>query len=173
MRVIAGKLGGRHFEAPAGHRTHPMSEKARGALFNVLGDVGGLTVLDAFCGSGALSLEAVSRGASSAVAVDVDQSAAETAKTNAQVLELKQITVIRANMASWAKYNAQARFDLIFCDPPYDKPQDATIIRVASLLAKGGTLVVSQPSNVPNLDLPGLKVVKTKTLGDAQLLFYQ
>ena len=60
MRVISGKFGGQLFDAPKGHRTHPMSEKVRGALFSVLGDISGLTVLDAFAGSGALSIEAIS-----------------------------------------------------------------------------------------------------------------
>jgi 16S rRNA (guanine966-N2)-methyltransferase len=75
MRIIAGRLGGRHFASPQGRRTHPMSDKMRGALFNALGDIDGLSVLDAFAGSGALAFEAVSRGAGHAVAIDVDKSA--------------------------------------------------------------------------------------------------
>jgi 16S rRNA (guanine966-N2)-methyltransferase len=75
MRVIAGFLGGRNFDSPGGHRTHPMSDKVRGAVFGVLGDIKGLSVLDAFAGSGALSIEAVSRGAKYAVAIDVDKRA--------------------------------------------------------------------------------------------------
>jgi 16S rRNA (guanine966-N2)-methyltransferase len=67
MRVVAGSLKGRIFNEPSGHQTHPMSEKVRGALFNALGDIEGLSVLDAFAGSGALSFEAVSRGAKSVV----------------------------------------------------------------------------------------------------------
>ena len=66
MRIIAGSLGGRVFKAPSGHRTHPMSEKIRGAIFNALGDISDLTVLDAFTGSGALCFEAVSRGVANA-----------------------------------------------------------------------------------------------------------
>ena len=72
MRIIAGYLGGRQFNSPRSNRTHPMSDKARGGLFNALGDISGLTVLDAFAGSGALSFEAISRGAESVIAVDID-----------------------------------------------------------------------------------------------------
>jgi 16S rRNA (guanine966-N2)-methyltransferase len=56
MRIISGRLGGRQFEAPKGHKTHPMSEKMRGALFNVLGDISGLNVFDAYGGSGAMGI---------------------------------------------------------------------------------------------------------------------
>ena len=70
MRVIAGRLRGRQFKSPPGRRSHPMSEKMRGALFNVLGDIEGLTLLDAFSGSGAISFEAISRGARSVQAVE-------------------------------------------------------------------------------------------------------
>ena len=72
MRVIAGRLGGRNFDSPKTQRTHPMSDKVRGALFNALGDLGGLTVLDAFAGSGACSLEAASRGATEVLAIDIN-----------------------------------------------------------------------------------------------------
>ena len=69
MRVIAGRLGGRLFDSPHTRRTHPMSDKARGALFNMLGDIEGMHVLDPFAGTGALSFEAISRGAASALAI--------------------------------------------------------------------------------------------------------
>jgi 16S rRNA (guanine966-N2)-methyltransferase len=70
MRIIAGTLKNREFKSPHGHKTHPMSDKVRGSLFNVLGDIEGLTFLDAFTGSGALAVEAASRGAASVIAVD-------------------------------------------------------------------------------------------------------
>ena len=70
MRIIAGDLKGREFKSPRGRTTRPMSEKTRGALFNTLGDIEGLSVLDGFAGSGALVFEAISRGAVSALAIE-------------------------------------------------------------------------------------------------------
>ena len=85
-----------------------MSDKVRGALFNALGDVNGLTVLDAFAGSGALSLEAVSRGARSVVAVDIDSEAFKTIVSNVETLGIEdRVTVLRKNISGWARNNQQ------------------------------------------------------------------
>ena len=89
MRIIAGTLKGRIFAAPHTLRTHPMSDKARGALFNVLGDVEGMSVLDAFAGSGALGFEALSRGASHVTSIDKDRMAVKTIKNNAVELSVE------------------------------------------------------------------------------------
>src|SRR5438445_6894886 len=102
MRIIAGRLGGRQFASPRGHRTHPMSDKMRGALFNALGDLSGLTVLDAFAGSGALAFEAVSRGAQHVVAIDVDKSAQRTIAKNITALGLAdRVKLVRASAGAW------------------------------------------------------------------------
>src|SRR5580704_8750565 len=103
MRVIAGYLGGRSFNSPGGHRTHPMSDKVRGAIFGVLGDIKGLTVLDAFAGSGALAIEAISRGAKSAVAIEVDKRAHAIIVENIQALGLEaRVKAIRAFAGAWS-----------------------------------------------------------------------
>src|ERR1039458_7477259 len=97
MRVIAGFLGGRNFDSPGGHRTHPMSDKVRGAIFGVLGDIKGLTVLDAFAGSGALAIEAISRGAKRAVAIEVDKGAHTVITENIKALGIEdRIKAVRA-----------------------------------------------------------------------------
>src|SRR4051812_13589965 len=107
MRIIAGELKGQQFQSPHGHKTHPMSDKVRGALFNVLGDIEDLTFLDAFAGSGALAFEAISRGAKSVVAVDRDSSAYKIIEQNVKDLRLqKAIKVVRANTAGWSGRNA-------------------------------------------------------------------
>src|SRR3954465_12488188 len=97
MRIIAGQLKGQQFQAPHGHKTHPMSDKVRGALFNVLGDIEGLTFLDAFAGSGALAFEAASRGAKAVTAIDRDSSAHKILEQNAKELGLKSVKIIKAN----------------------------------------------------------------------------
>ena len=84
MRVVSGSLGGRLFDSPRTHRTHPMSEKARGALFNTLGDIHGLRILDAYAGSGAITIEAESRGAQHVTAIDIDVEAIRTIASNVQ-----------------------------------------------------------------------------------------
>ncbi len=174
MRVISGRLGGRQFKSPHGHKTHPMSDKMRGALFAVLGDIEGLTVLDAFAGTGALSYEALSRGATSALLVDSDMQAQQAIQENLIDLQLKnQAKLIKANVSGWSDNNSDERFDLVLCDPPYDKLQIALLQKLVKHLADGGTMVVSWPADVTPPELMGLKLVQQKNYGDAQLVFYQ
>lgn len=174
MRVIAGKLGGRQFNSPGGHRTHPMSEKMRGAMFGVLGDIKGLTVLDPFAGSGALSFEAISRGAKSAMLLDNDKLAQVTIDDNILNLGLAdQVTFIPANATSWSRRNSQKKYDLILADPPYDRLPFAVIEAVVRNLAPTGTYVLSWPSQYEHPKLYGLEVIANKVYGDAQLVFYQ
>jgi len=91
MQIIAGKFGGRQLATPRGNRTRPMSQRVRAALFNMLGDISGLSVLDAYAGSGALGLEAISRGAESALLIDIDHTAARTISDNIKALKLQEI----------------------------------------------------------------------------------
>lgn len=174
MRVIAGYLGGRNFASPHGHRTHPMSEKARGAIYGVLGDIKGLTVLDAFAGSGALAIEALSRGARSAVAIEVDKGVYKIMKENITSLGLTdRIKAIRAFAGAWSTRNEAQRFDLILLDPPYDDVPYRDLKKLPIHLAAGGTLVLSWPGHAEPLKFPGLKAVHSKSYGDIQLVFYQ
>src|ERR1700748_3035743 len=111
MRIIAGYLKGREFRSPHGHKTHPMSDKVRGALFNVLCDIEGLTFLDAFAGTGALAFEAASRGAKSSIAVDKDTSAHKVIEQNVKELHLQKIVhVTKANTAGWSVHNMEKTF---------------------------------------------------------------
>lgn len=174
MRIIAGSLGGRHFEAPKGHRTHPMSEKIRGGLFAALGDIDGLTVLDAFAGSGALAFEAISRGAESAVAIDIDKSAINTVVNSAQKLDISaKIKAIRANSSGWSDNNPDQKFDLIFCDPPFDQVKTNLLQKLTVHLKESSVFVVNLPGSVKPFELAGMKIVKAKDYGDAQLVFYK
>ena len=174
MRVIAGYLGGRTFESPHGHRTHPMSEKVRGAIFGTLGDIKGLTVLDAFAGSGALAIEAISRGAKTAVAVEVDKGAHSIISKNIQALNLEdRIKAVRAFFVAWSTRNQRQLFDLIFADPPYDDPPYRDLKSLPRHLNQGGSLVLSWPGQAEPLKFEGLKSVQVNNYGDAQLVFYQ
>lgn len=174
MRVIAGRLGGRHFNAPHGHRTHPMSDKMRGALFGVLGDIEDLTALDAFAGSGALGFEALSRGAKEVTLIDNDTNAQRTIHDNIAELGLKKSArLIKAHVGSWSDNNSSAQFSLVLCDPPYDKLQLLLLQKLVRHIAGGGTYVLSWPGKLTLPELVGLKIVQQKSYGDSQLVFYQ
>ncbi|HEX5744532.1 MAG TPA: RsmD family RNA methyltransferase [Candidatus Saccharimonadales bacterium] len=174
MRVIAGRFGGRTFASPHGHRTHPMSEKARGGIFGVLGDIKGLTVLDAFAGSGALSFEAISRGASEALAIEVDRKAHRTITENIETLGIKdRVKAVRAFANAWSTRHQSQRFDLVLADPPYDDVPYRDLKILPRHLKDTGTLVLSWPGGEEPLKFDGLQVVQTKNYGDAQLVFYQ
>jgi 16S rRNA (guanine966-N2)-methyltransferase len=174
MRVIAGFLGGRTFMSPHGYRTHPMSDKVRGGLFGVLGDITGLTVLDAFAGSGALAIEAISRGAVSAVAIEVEKRAHLTITENLRALGIEdRVKAVRAFAGAWSTRHQAQLFDLIFVDPPYDAVPYRDLKSLPRHLAEGGTLVLSWPGKEEALKFDGLRAVQTKNYGDAQLVFYQ
>lgn len=174
MRIIAGRLGGRNFASPKTHRTHPMSDKVRGALFNALGELDGLTVLDAFAGSGACSLEAISRGASEVLAIDIDPEAVKTIAANVRELGLEDvITVRRKNISGWSRNNQTMQFDIVLADPPYNDIRPDVLERLAAHVKPGGLFVLSWPGSEPLRDFAGLDVVLHKTYGDAQLVFYR
>lgn len=174
MRVISGSLKGRQFDSPGGHRTHPMSEKMRGAMFNILGDVSGLTVFDPFAGSGALSFEAISRGATRALLTDSDLNAQTTIEANLKELGLKaDVKLVKANAAGWSKNNPKEQFDLMLCDPPYDHLQEDLLEKLERHLHDSGTLVLSWPSDIELPRFKSLQIVAQKGYGDAQLVFYQ
>lgn len=174
MRIIAGDLGGRNFDSPNTHRTHPMGDKIRGALFNALGDIGGLTVLDAFAGSGALSFEAVSRGAASAVAIEIDKEAYLTVLKNTELLNLRdKIMVLRKNVSGWSRNNQHKLFDIVLADPPYNDIRPDLLQKLAQQVKPDGVFVLSWPGSEPVREFDGLQQVSAKKYGDAQLVFYK
>lgn len=174
MRIIAGWLGGRNFVSPKAFRTHPMSEKMRGGLFGVLGDIKGLSVLDVFAGSGALSFEAISRGAKDILAIEVDKTAHQIINSNIESLNISdRVKVTKAYFNAWSTRNAKHKYDLVLADPPYDNLPYRDLKKLPVHLKDNGTLVLSWPSNMEELKLEGLNVVSVKNYGDGQLVFYK
>lgn len=175
MRIIAGSLGGRVFDTPGTHRTHPMSDRVRGALFNVLGDLEGLTILDVFAGSGALGFEAISRGAKHVVCIENDRLAQQTIARNIHGLELpKKIKLIKASASAWLSTNQDTYFDIVLCDPPYDNLQPALLNRLADRTNVGGLVVLSVPPKAEiSFSSEQFALEITKDYGDAQLVFYR
>jgi 16S rRNA (guanine(966)-N(2))-methyltransferase RsmD len=151
-----------------------MSEKICGALFNILGDIEGLTILDAFAGSGAISFEAISRGASSSLAIDADRAAAKTITENSQKLGIsKQVRVVQASVSAWMQTNLNASFDIVIADPPYDDMQLSVIEKLIAYVKPSGLLVLSWPGSQEAPDLSPLQKVEQRSYKDAQLIFYR
>ncbi|HSW66891.1 MAG TPA: 16S rRNA (guanine(966)-N(2))-methyltransferase RsmD [Bacillota bacterium] len=174
MRIIAGRLGGRQFDSPHTQKTHPMSDKMRGALFNILGDLDGLEVLDAFGGTGALGFEALSRGAAKATIIESDRPAQQTILRNIDILGLHtHAQPISATTSAWLQTNPTAIFDVVICDPPYDDVQPNLIVKLARRVKDGGLLIMSLPSSLALPSFEGLELVKQQHYGDAQLIFYR
>lgn len=120
MRVVAGAAKGRRLQAPDGRDTRPTSDRVREAIFSTLESmdaVQGSSVLDLFCGSGALGIEALSRGAGAATFVDSDPAAVSTVRANLASTGLANSEVIRADAVRWL--DEGTRFDVAFIDPPY------------------------------------------------------
>jgi 16S rRNA (guanine966-N2)-methyltransferase len=123
MRVVAGLAGGRRLRAPAGRKVRPTSERVREALFNSLVSldaIGGVTVLDLFAGTGALGIEALSRGAAAATFVDADVEAVRAIKDNLAVTGLgERARVVHADVFRFLADSPPAPVDVAFADPPY------------------------------------------------------
>jgi 16S rRNA (guanine966-N2)-methyltransferase len=176
MRIIAGRLGGREFHSPHGRRTRPMSDKVRGALFNVLGDLEGLNILDAFGGSGALSFEAISRGAEKAVIIERDGAAFSVIEKNIEELKVgKQVHATRANAAGWSARNVEKeKYDVLILDPPYDELQLNLLQKlVRRHLNPAGLAVLSYPGGEAAPKFDTVEKISTKKYGDIQLVFYR
>jgi 16S rRNA (guanine966-N2)-methyltransferase len=120
VRVIAGAQGGRRLSAPRGSATRPTSDRVREALFSILGDVVGLSVLDLFAGSGALAIEALSRGAARATMIDRSAASVEAIRGNLSALGI-EAEVVRADAVAWCEQakRRSPQYDLVFLDPPY------------------------------------------------------
>jgi 16S rRNA (guanine966-N2)-methyltransferase len=177
-RVIAGEIGGLRLATPRGTRTRPTADRVKESLFAALGAfVDDAVVLDLYAGSGALAIEALSRGAVRAVAVDRDAAAIAAIRTNRERGHLEGRLRVHARAAS--PYLADAAtdgpFDLVLMDPPYDTP-DATIgahlvaLGAPGVLAPGARVVVERSADGAPTMPAGWRVTWSRTYGDTLLL---
>ena len=178
MRIISGDAKGRTLFAPQGAETRPTSDKLRGSIFNILGGrVADARVLDLFGGTGALALEALSRGAKSAVLVDCGARACPVIQDNIDTLGCgDRARLLRMkDTAAIAALNRQgAAFDLIFLDPPYrmdTAPVCAALIR-EGLLEEGGLIVAEHARETPPSVPPPLLLLDRREYGVTGLSFY-
>ncbi len=172
MRIVGGEYGGRRVKAPQGRGTRPTPERVREAIFSILADIAGVRVLDLFAGSGALGLEALSRGAAHATFVDNDPAATDTIADNLASLGLEAGARIVADDAISA-LAGPARFDLVFVDPPY--AQAATLgpalaLALPAVLSAGARVVGESDRRAP-LEL-GLPLRLERRYGDTLLRIY-
>lgn len=176
MRVIAGELKGQRLVAPRGWKVRPTSDRVREAIFSALGEVGGARVLDLYCGTGALAIEALSRGAATAVLVDRDT---RPALGNVERLGLgERVELVRADaarwLAGWEETGDDPRFDLVFVDAPYrlaDRVGQALNTHLPRLLATGGRAVVESGARAP-LRVDSLERGRQRRYGAADVSFY-
>jgi 16S rRNA (guanine966-N2)-methyltransferase len=178
MRVIAGRFGGRRLQAPNGRVTRPTSDKVREALFSMMGDIEGAVVLDLFAGTGALGIEAISRGAAKAVFVERDTGALSALTDNLAALEVQPSEgEVRRGDAFGALRTAREReetYDLVFIDPPYRQARDwgpELSAILPSLLRSGARAIVESDRRAP-VEL-GLEVEQERRYGNTNLTIHR
>ena len=173
MRIIAGAQRGHRIEAPKGLATRPTSDRARESAFNLIGPLDGAIVLDLFAGSGAMGLEALSRGAASCVFVESSRDACRTINANLDKLQLRgtvlQQDAIRALAAERRTY------DLVLCDPPYDfgeRDRARLATQLPRVIAPNGLLVYETAAKTePAIET--LTVRTSRTYGSARLTLFE
>lgn len=188
-RIIAGLAGGARIQVPAGSHTRPTTDRAKEALFSSLASwaggsslgaaeqLTGIAFLDLFAGSGAVGLEAASRGANRVVLVDNSPAAARAIKTNIASTELPNVSVKQSHARTFLEGSVSS-FDIVFLDPPYDMPTHA-IVELASLivdrkwLVDNGVLVIERSAREPAPVVPQLADRWERTYGESVLYFAQ
>jgi 16S rRNA (guanine(966)-N(2))-methyltransferase RsmD len=180
MRVIAGRLGSRSLVAPRGDATRPTTDRVREALFSMLGEMTQLRVLDLYAGTGALGIEALSRGAAHTTFVECHAAALSALRRNLTALELtEQATVVPMRVErARVRVAHGAPYDLVFCDPPWDELRitlgHTFALLTAELLSPDATVVVEHPSRRPlgAADTGYLQVVRSRSWGDTQVTLF-
>jgi 16S rRNA (guanine966-N2)-methyltransferase len=171
VRIIAGSRKGARIFAPRGLDTRPTGDRVREAAFNLIGPVDEAAVLDLFAGSGAMGLEALSRGAASAVFIESDREACRTIERNLAKLGLTGATVLCRD--AFQVLAAESRtYDLVLCDPPYGFDDSRLAGYVTRLLAPNGLLVYETGAKEQPA-LEGLQVRTSRTYGAARLTLFE
>jgi len=176
MRVIAGQFKGRRLKAPSWEGLRPTSDKLRETLFNILAPrIEGARVLDGFAGTGALGLEALSRGASQVTFVEMDRRAVTLVAENLAVCGVRDgYTIERGDLATvLRRLPADAAYDVVLLDPPYDTPDVCPVLEAAAPhVAPGGVIVLERASR-REPDVPGsLRRTRDVRSGDSTLTFF-
>jgi 16S rRNA (guanine966-N2)-methyltransferase len=177
VRVIGGEFGGRTLVAPRGRGTRPTSDRVREAVFSILGDLGGARVLDLFAGSGAMAIEALSRGAAEATLIDSSAAAVDVARRNLEALGLEAEVRRQTVPAFLRNATVQRRhYDLVFVDPPYrhaSRLAEELGAALEPVLAAGARVVCESDRREPlRLALATLEPVAERIYGDTLILIH-
>jgi 16S rRNA (guanine966-N2)-methyltransferase len=172
MRVVAGEFKGRRLRAPAGRSTRPTADRVREALFSILGPLDGERVLDLYAGSGALGIEALSRGASGAVFVDSDPRAVAAIRHNLDAVKAAA-PVHRRDALAYLREASERPFDLVFLDPPYSSALELAgplSRRLPAVVSKDARIVSESDKRNPlELSLP---LVDERVYGDTRIAIH-
>ena len=188
IRLISGIFKNHKITSPNSRQTHPMSERARNAIFNsIQAEIQDTEVLDAFAGTGALGLEAISRGAKKVIFIEKNRLAQKILSENMKIVEKNEkagkVKLIRSSVSNWLN-SSESRlergdllenltFDVIFADPPYYDPQFSTINKLSKRLKSGGILILSQPKEIENFETENLTLISEKKYSGAKILFFR
>ena len=175
MRIVAGEFRGRQLKSPNWEGLRPTSDRLRETLFNILGpSVRGATVLDGYAGTGAIGIEALSRGAAAVTFVERDPRAVKLIDANLAALGATGV-IMRAGLADAVARLGGQVFDLIILDPPYAGTAAAQALDAVHTLAAGGTRVVVEHAtrHAPPAEQSGLRLTRTVKAGDSALSFYE
>ncbi len=182
MRVIAGTLKGRRLKAPTWDGLRPTSDKLRETLFNILAPrIAGARFLDGYAGTGAVGIEALSRGAKAVTFVENDRRAETLIAQNLEHCGVEEgYAIIRSSVAraidqlDAAAFGPYELFDIVWFDPPYDERPDAVLEAAGVLIAPGGLLVLEHARRRPSPETAGRLVrARQVTSGDSALSFYE
>ncbi|MCL2353988.1 MAG: 16S rRNA (guanine(966)-N(2))-methyltransferase RsmD, partial [Defluviitaleaceae bacterium] len=175
-RVIAGKARGTKLLPPKHEGIRPTSDYIKENLFNIIqNDVIDCNFLDIFCGSGAIGIEALSRGAKKAIFLDADKISLELTRQNLEKTKLQdKATIFQGDAAKILQKLSKKHFDIIFLDPPYfEELANKTLKAILELdiLADMGYIIVETSKEAKNIDLSLLEVFKERTYGNTKLIF--
>ena len=168
IKITSGIFRGRSISTPGG-KTHPMGERERLALFNMISKyLPGAVVLDAYAGSGALGIEAMSRGANRAVFVDKSADAVRTIEKNLDVLGIQESCEVKKS--SILEADNLGSFDVVLADPPYDNFKLTEVEHSVQFVKDGGVLILSHPGDAP--ELPGMSLEKSRKYAGATISIF-
>jgi 16S rRNA (guanine966-N2)-methyltransferase len=175
LRIISGEFGGRLISADVGRVTHPMGDRVRSALFNMI-EVSGMRVLDAYAGTGAVGLEALSRGAARVDFVEKNGRAQRVIAENVASLDVADRTKLyKMSLNGFLSQENPPKYDIVFADPPYDLLQKefSTVFRLKDVVKNNGLMILSYTGRLCAPTVNGVVVVDNRKYGEAALAVFR